>query len=119
MAWQTSKGGLCDLRQGVTCAPEMSDTCNLLRPLPFHNGGACSRVSVARMCVNVIFLCDRNGRLPAVGQEAQPQAVPVPDVLEGILAKQNVLLMDSSNIVINRDGSLKAKGTPSTACQSL
>ncbi|XP_032894500.1 PHD and RING finger domain-containing protein 1-like isoform X2 [Amblyraja radiata] len=51
----------------------------------------------------------RNGRLPAVGQEAQPQAVPVPDVLEGILAKQNVLLMDSSNIVINRDGSLKAK----------
>ncbi|XP_078271587.1 uncharacterized protein phrf1 isoform X2 [Rhinoraja longicauda] len=51
----------------------------------------------------------RNGRLPAVAQEVQPQAAPVPDVLESILAKQNVLLMDSSNTVINRDGSLKTK----------
>ncbi|XP_072906074.1 uncharacterized protein phrf1 isoform X2 [Hemitrygon akajei] len=51
----------------------------------------------------------RNGRLPAVGQEAQAEATPVPDVLESILAGQSVLLMDSSNIVINRDGSLKAK----------
>ncbi|XP_069760035.1 PHD and RING finger domain-containing protein 1 isoform X3 [Narcine bancroftii] len=50
-----------------------------------------------------------NGRLPAVGSEAQPEATHVPDVLESILAEQNVLLMDSSNIVINRDGSLKTK----------
>ncbi|XP_072129023.1 uncharacterized protein phrf1 isoform X2 [Mobula birostris] len=55
----------------------------------------------------------RNGRLPVDGQEAQPEATPVPDVLESILAGQNVLLMDSSNIVINRDGSLRAKAASS------
>ncbi|XP_067850374.1 PHD and RING finger domain-containing protein 1 [Heptranchias perlo] len=51
----------------------------------------------------------RNGRLPAVAQEAGPEATSVPDVLGSILAGQNVLLMDSSNVVISRDGTLKPK----------
>uniref|UniRef100_UPI00398F6464 PHD and RING finger domain-containing protein 1 isoform X2 n=1 Tax=Pristiophorus japonicus TaxID=55135 RepID=UPI00398F6464 len=51
----------------------------------------------------------RNGRLPAVAQEAEAEATSVPDVLGSILAGQNVLLMDSSNVVINRDGTLKPK----------
>ncbi|KAF3689002.1 PHD and RING finger domain-containing protein 1 [Channa argus] len=33
---------------------------------------------------------------------------PVPDLLGSILSEQSILLMDSSDIVINRDGSLKA-----------
>lgn len=36
-----------------------------------------------------------------------PQA-PVPDLLGSILSGQSMLLMDSSDVVINRDGSLKA-----------
>ncbi|XP_061773603.1 PHD and RING finger domain-containing protein 1 isoform X2 [Nerophis ophidion] len=36
------------------------------------------------------------------------EAVPVPDLLGSILSGQSLLLMDSSNVVINRDGSLKA-----------
>ncbi|XP_059508055.1 PHD and RING finger domain-containing protein 1 isoform X2 [Stegostoma tigrinum] len=51
----------------------------------------------------------RNGRLPVVAQEGAPETPPVPDVLGSILAGQNVLLMDSSDVVINRDGSLKLK----------
>lgn len=33
---------------------------------------------------------------------------PVPDLLGSILSGQSMLLMDSSDVVINRDGSLKA-----------
>ncbi|XP_061891863.1 PHD and RING finger domain-containing protein 1-like isoform X1 [Entelurus aequoreus] len=36
------------------------------------------------------------------------EAAPVPDLLGSILSGQSLLLMDSSNVVINRDGSLKA-----------
>ncbi|XP_059190857.1 PHD and RING finger domain-containing protein 1 [Centropristis striata] len=36
------------------------------------------------------------------------EEAPVPDLLGSILSGQSVLLMDSSDIVINRDGSLKA-----------
>lgn len=36
------------------------------------------------------------------------EAGPVPDLLGSILSGQSMLLMDSSNVVINRDGSLKA-----------
>lgn len=36
------------------------------------------------------------------------EAAPVPDLLGSILSGQSVLLMDSSDVVINRDGSLKA-----------
>ncbi|XP_068579011.1 PHD and RING finger domain-containing protein 1 [Cebidichthys violaceus] len=38
----------------------------------------------------------------------QSEAAPVPDLLGSILSGQSVLLMDSSDVVINRDGSLKA-----------
>ncbi|XP_067902845.1 PHD and RING finger domain-containing protein 1 isoform X2 [Heterodontus francisci] len=62
----------------------------------------------------------RNGRLPAVAQEAEPEATSVPDVLGSILAGQNVLLMDSSNVVINRDGTLKpnVRGQPAQSMSS-
>ncbi|XP_072241641.1 uncharacterized protein phrf1 [Leuresthes tenuis] len=47
------------------------------------------------------------------------EAAPVPDLLGSILSGQNMLLMDSSDVVINRDGSLKAAKpitvTPSTS----
>lgn len=36
------------------------------------------------------------------------EAAPVPDLLGHILSGQSMLLMDSSDVVINRDGSLKA-----------
>lgn len=36
------------------------------------------------------------------------EAAPVPDLLGSILSGQSMLLMDSSGVVINRDGSLKA-----------
>uniref|UniRef100_A0A8C3B3A9 PHD and ring finger domains 1 n=1 Tax=Cyclopterus lumpus TaxID=8103 RepID=A0A8C3B3A9_CYCLU len=36
------------------------------------------------------------------------EVAPVPDLLGSILSGQSVLLMDSSDVVINRDGSLKA-----------
>lgn len=35
------------------------------------------------------------------------EAAPVPDLLGSILSGQSMLLMDSSHVVINRDGSLK------------
>ncbi|KAM6926799.1 uncharacterized protein phrf1 isoform 2-T3 [Lycodopsis pacificus] len=40
--------------------------------------------------------------------ERAVEAAPVPDLLGSILSGQSVLLMDSSDVVINRDGSLKA-----------
>lgn len=36
------------------------------------------------------------------------EVAPVPDLLGSILSRQSMLLMDSSDVVINRDGSLKA-----------
>lgn len=36
------------------------------------------------------------------------EAAPVPDLLGSILSGQSMLMMDSSDVVINRDGSLKA-----------
>ncbi len=41
--------------------------------------------------------------VPQVAEEAS-----VSDLLGSILSGQNMLLMDSSDVVINRDGSLKA-----------
>lgn len=40
---------------------------------------------------------------------------PVPDLLGSILSGQSMLLMDSSDVVINRDGSLKAT-KPGESC---
>nr|XP_057931815.1 PHD and RING finger domain-containing protein 1 isoform X2 [Doryrhamphus excisus] len=45
------------------------------------------------------------------------EAAPVPDLLGSILSGQSLLLMDSSGVVINRDGSLKA--TESTSLSAL
>ncbi|CAJ1057408.1 PHD and RING finger domain-containing protein 1 isoform X2 [Xyrichtys novacula] len=45
------------------------------------------------------------------------EAAPVPDLLGSILTGQSMLLMDSSDVVINRDGSLKA-AKPAMACVS-
>lgn len=36
------------------------------------------------------------------------ESPPVPDLLGSILSGQSMLLMDSSDVIINRDGSLKA-----------
>ncbi|KAI4885033.1 hypothetical protein NFI96_017710 [Prochilodus magdalenae] len=48
-------------------------------------------------------------RGPSVPQVQEVvEAAPVPDLLGSILSGQSMLLMDSSDVVINRDGSLKA-----------
>lgn len=41
--------------------------------------------------------------------EQQEEAAPVPDLLGSILSGQSLLMMSSSDVVINRDGSLTAK----------
>ncbi|XP_068168617.1 PHD and RING finger domain-containing protein 1 isoform X2 [Antennarius striatus] len=46
--------------------------------------------------------------LDAPRSEGVVEASPVPDLLGRILSEQSMLLMDSSNVVINRDGSLRA-----------
>ncbi|XP_076861850.1 PHD and RING finger domain-containing protein 1 isoform X2 [Brachyhypopomus gauderio] len=48
----------------------------------------------------------RGHSIPQVEEVAG--AAPVPDLLGSILSGQSLLLMDSSDVVINRDGSLKA-----------
>ncbi|XP_019375350.1 PREDICTED: PHD and RING finger domain-containing protein 1 isoform X1 [Gavialis gangeticus] len=49
--------------------------------------------------------------VPALGPdpEAEAEAAPVPDLLGSILSGQSFLMMSSSDVVINRDGSLTAK----------
>ncbi|KAL4622683.1 PHD and RING finger domain-containing protein 1 [Arapaima gigas] len=42
------------------------------------------------------------------GAEAEAKGTPVPDLLGSILSSQSMLMMDSADVVINRDGSLKA-----------
>ncbi|XP_033910052.3 PHD and RING finger domain-containing protein 1-like isoform X2 [Acipenser ruthenus] len=49
------------------------------------------------------------GGLSIPEAEAVAEAAPVPDLLGSILSGQSMLLMDSSDVLINRDGSLKAK----------
>ncbi|KAK2842061.1 hypothetical protein Q5P01_012261 [Channa striata] len=46
------------------------------------------------------------------------EATPVPDLLGSILSEQSILLMDSSDVVINRDGSLKATKPSSSKSSS-
>lgn len=54
-----------------------------------------------------LLCCTRRGMvIPQTG--AVVEAAPVPDLLGSILSGQSILLMDSSDVVINRDGSLKA-----------
>ncbi|XP_030904899.2 PHD and RING finger domain-containing protein 1 isoform X2 [Melopsittacus undulatus] len=47
--------------------------------------------------------------VPAVSPEQEEEAAPVPDLLGSILSGQSLLMMSSSDVVINRDGSLTAK----------
>ncbi|XP_041074441.1 PHD and RING finger domain-containing protein 1 isoform X2 [Polyodon spathula] len=49
------------------------------------------------------------GGLSIPEAEAIAEAAPVPDLLGSILSGQSMLLMDSSDVLINRDGSLKVK----------
>lgn len=44
------------------------------------------------------------------------EAAPVPDLLGSILSGQSMLLMDSSDVTINRDGSLKASKPGKSFC---
>ncbi|NXT30115.1 PHRF1 protein, partial [Syrrhaptes paradoxus] len=45
----------------------------------------------------------------ALSPEREVEAAPVPDLLGSILSGQSLLMMSSSDVVINRDGSLTAK----------
>ncbi|XP_048163156.1 PHD and RING finger domain-containing protein 1 isoform X2 [Corvus hawaiiensis] len=47
--------------------------------------------------------------VPALSPDQEAEAAPVPDLLGSILSGQSLLMMSSSDIVINRDGSLTAK----------
>ncbi|XP_009873552.1 PREDICTED: LOW QUALITY PROTEIN: PHD and RING finger domain-containing protein 1, partial [Apaloderma vittatum] len=49
--------------------------------------------------------------VPALSPDQEAEAAPVPDVLGSILSGQSLLMMSSSDVVINRDGSLTAKKT--------
>lgn len=51
--------------------------------------------------------CRRN--VPAMAPEPEMDAAPVPDLLGSILSGQSLLLMDSADVTIHRDGSLSAK----------
>lgn len=44
------------------------------------------------------------------------ESPPVPDLLGSILSGQSMLLMDSSDVIINRDGSLKATKPGECTC---
>lgn len=47
--------------------------------------------------------------MPALSPEQEAEAAPVPDLLGSILSGQSLLMMSSSDVVINRDGSLTVK----------
>ncbi|NWH22970.1 PHRF1 protein, partial [Grus americana] len=47
--------------------------------------------------------------VPALSPDQEAEAAPVPDLLGSILSGQSFLMMSSSEVVINRDGSLTAK----------
>ncbi|KFQ37624.1 PHD and RING finger domain-containing protein 1, partial [Mesitornis unicolor] len=47
--------------------------------------------------------------VPALNPDQEAEAAPVPDLLGSILSGQSILMMSSSDVVINRDGSLTAK----------
>ncbi|NXX60663.1 PHRF1 protein, partial [Scopus umbretta] len=47
--------------------------------------------------------------VPALSPDQEAEAAPVPDLLGSILSGQSFLMMSSSDVIINRDGSLTAK----------
>ena len=58
--------------------------------------------------VTICLLCFTRRGLDVPHSGGVVEAAPVPDLLGSILSGQSMLLMDSSDVVINRDGSLKA-----------
>lgn len=67
----------------------------------------CVYIDKSYPSVTCVWLVNRRGQgIPQVEEAAE--AAPVPDLLGSILSGQSLLLMDSSDVVINRDGSLKA-----------
>ncbi|NWS05595.1 PHRF1 protein, partial [Motacilla alba] len=57
--------------------------------------------------------------VPALSPDQEAEAAPVPDLLGSILSGQSLLMMSSSDVVINRDGSLTAKKEGTTASSSM
>ncbi|XP_053779984.1 PHD and RING finger domain-containing protein 1 isoform X3 [Desmodus rotundus] len=55
--------------------------------------------------------------IPAVAPEPDVEEAPVPDLLGSILSSQSLLMMDSADITIHRDGSLSAKRAAPVAFQ--
>ncbi|XP_064921117.1 PHD and RING finger domain-containing protein 1 isoform X2 [Columba livia] len=60
--------------------------------------------------------------VPALSPDQEAEGAPVPDLLGSILSGQSFLMMSSSDVVINRDGSLMAKAAAppyrKSACDS-
>lgn len=67
----------------------------------------CVSVFAIKM-VTICLLCFTRRGLDVPQSGGVVEAAPVPDLLGSILSGQSMLLMDSSDVVINRDGSLKA-----------
>ncbi|NXO37749.1 PHRF1 protein, partial [Locustella ochotensis] len=57
--------------------------------------------------------------VPALSPDQEAETAPVPDLLGSILSGQSLLMMSSSDVVINRDGSLTAKKEGTTASSSV
>ncbi|NWH92014.1 PHRF1 protein, partial [Aegithalos caudatus] len=57
--------------------------------------------------------------VPTLSPDQEAEAAPVPDLLGSILSGQSLLMMSSSDVVINRDGSLTAKKEGTTASSSM
>lgn len=55
------------------------------------------------------LVCTCRRSIPAVAPEPDVDEAPVPDLLGSILSGQSLLMMDSADITIHRDGSLSAK----------
>lgn len=69
------------------------------------------------MSVLIIWLrCISRRAVDAHHSAGVVEAAPVPDLLGSILSGQSMLLMDSSDVIINRDGSLKASKPRKSFC---
>lgn len=73
------------------------------------------------MCLSLShgFVCLFRGALDAHHSAGVVEAAPVPDLLGSILTGQSMLLMDSSDVIINRDGSLKTSKPRKSFCNAF
>lgn len=55
------------------------------------------------------WVCACRRSVPAAVPEPEVDEAPVPDLLGSILSGQSLLMMNSADIVIHRDGSLSAR----------